>query len=647
MAHGLGPDVTTDPEIEHGAEAEILVGEVVAPAGEEVGGNITHHLITLGANRSGRADDDGTQLIGGGLTGRHIGLRHTVEARTTDITPGTTHGSEGTVAPGPTHLVLVKIFVQRHYLAPVAGEVEGAGPVEAVVITENVTGELDFNTLVVDTAGVHEHGPETDDIGGGDGENLVLGLLLVVGDIQVETVVKHAEFGTDFPGVNFFRHQVRIGQDIAPINLADTVISVVVRNIIDSVPVSRGGGTRLGDAAAELPEGEHVIGLERREGLGDNPAQGDGRIEERPADGGAPVIAAGGVQIEHILISNGEVSINGVGADVAMVHLGNGITLFTADGIDSGHDKGVGAHLLVQVLGIAIVRTDDSGEVEVAESLVRGSEEVGVQFGVGGIGGIEGAFRIVKFEIGLLEHAGIVIVEAETAFDLEPVKRVEVQGRLAEHTVALIAVRVHVDVEVRVDMVAGVPVVVGIVTHFVLLVPVLLQGLHVDLTAAPGDEGVQRVVAAVTLVHQVVALGPGVVAREVEGEEAVQGHLRVELGAVARLVRIRNGTGLVTVGQGNTGRGLLAAGLQGNHVVLGNTGLEETLDVVRMRHPRSLLAVAVELNELQTGIQSRTPGFVVTVLNTGTVTVHIREAVLLGIVLIGQGTAICLVPLIV
>ena len=462
----------------------------------------------------------------------------------------------------------------------------------------------------------------------------------------MEAVVKHADFGTDLPGGHLLRLEVQVRIGVALVHLGDAVEGAG-GIVVVGIPVGAGRGTDLGDTAAEFPEGKDIIGLESREGLGDNPAQGHGRIEEGLTDGGAPVVTGGSVQVEHVLESEGDVAVHGVGTDPAVVHGGHGVSHLVADGIDTGDHQRIGSDLLIEILGVAVVGAEDGGDVEIADGLVRRGDEVGIQLGVGDVRGIEGTLRVIEFEVGLLEHAGVVVVETETAFDLEPVERVEIQGRLAEHTVALVAVRVHVDVEVRVDVVAGVPVVHREVAGGILLVPVLLHGLHVDLTAAPGHQGVQRVVAAVALVHQVVALGTGVVACEVEGEEAVQGHLRVELGAVAALVRIRNGTGLVTVGQGNTGRGLLAPGLQGDHVVLRDTGLEETLDVVRMGYPRSLLAVAVELDELEAGVESGTPGFVVTVLDTAPVAVDIGEAVLLGIILIGQGAAAILIPLIV
>ena len=425
MAHRLGPDITADAKVEHGAEAQVLVAEVIAPAGEEVGRHITHHHVTLGTDRTGTIDDDGTHLVAGSLAIGHILLGHPVEAGTPDITPGAAHGGEGAITPGPTHLVLLETLVQFHDLAPVAGEIHRGGPVETVRVAEDIRGKLDFNTLVVDPACVHEHGAETDDVGSGDGEDLVLGLLLVVSDIQVEAVVKHADFGTDLPGSHLLRLEVQVRIGVALVHLGDAVEGAG-GIIVVGIPVGAGRGTDLGDATAEFPEGKDVIGLESREGLGDNPAQGHGRIEEGLADGGAPVIAGGGVQVEHVLESDGDVAVHGVGPDMAVVHAGHGVTHLVADGIDTGNHQRIGPDLLIEILGVAIVGAEDGGDVEIADGLVRRGEEVGIQLGVGDVRGIEGSLRVIEFEVGLLEHAGVVVVETETAFDLEPVERVEI-----------------------------------------------------------------------------------------------------------------------------------------------------------------------------------------------------------------------------
>ena len=278
-----------------------------------------------------------------------------------------------------------------------------------------------------------------------------------------------------------------------------------------------------------------------------------------------------------------------------------------SDGICSGHGQAVALQSIRRPHVIAVVGAEDSVNIQFTPFLVKQGHKVGIELGIANNSLAIITIGIIEVEKDMFVGLVVVCVNTYAAFKLHPVGRLEEQRALAKEAVLHVAVGVLVDVEVGVHVEVAVPVVEGVVACCILLVPVLLQALHVNLTARPLEQRDHRVVAAVALADKVVAVGVGVVGVGLHPDHLVEFYLRVDHTAEALLVGVGHGTRLSAVGERSTHVGSVADRGDADHVVLRDTRLEEVTDVVGPRYPFGSLAVAVELRSLDADVEAGTP----------------------------------------
>ena len=608
-----GVQAATLLEGEQSIHSQTLPSEVKAEGTGEVGshaGNLLvgfHHGQTVFANHLVAI---GVALV----TGTHEGA----DLLALDGIDGTvTGGGEVDAAQGITVYVDTHslVMVEFKNLVPVLGQVEG-GAEGNVAGADEVSVELELNTLVLDVTGIDPLVLDTGGVRKGDLHHLVHGIGVIVGEVDTQTVLEEVPLGTHFPGSHHFGLQVGIGNGGGIGNESYTVLSGGAQQGFQLIRI--GILTHLGPGSAELTVVQNVLVVVHTQLIqhaGEEVRQAHGRIEVAAVglrEGGGPVVTGGHIQEEEVLPTQVGESVDGV--DLLLVDIIVGITvkLTGTDIIGTGERNVLGNGAERFALVVHDVATHAGTEVKVSPLVVVGEE----------------AFQVV-FHSGALLHAELRPVEAggviqtlalvrdtgpgETFLHLEAQVLAEVDGDGA-HTEELVlnvtVVEVVLD-EVRVLAVRAnlVPVDLGFSTGSGggsgLIEPMLGEVGNTD-AAGHGEEAVGRAVGATGLT--VGTGGVHVVGFQIQFEpvrDLVAGN-EVNAGTLD-VGGAHHGVGVV-VADGETERVVLVASGDGHVVALAAAGAIELRPRIGSTLIRNLGGAVPPVGHHGGGAHGRTPG---------------------------------------
>ncbi len=166
-------------------------------------------------------------------------------------------------------------------------------------------------------------------------------------------------------------------------------------------------------------------------------------------------------------------------------------------------------------------------------------------------------------------------------------------------------------------------------TGLIFLIPISLQVIHIDLATMPLQQGLHNIGPIITGTRKIPASRTYIIGGKIKLYIFIKVHLRIQRGRITLHIRIRSRTLLTSIRDRSTSRRFFRSGSQADRMVRRITRLEEILNVIRLRNPRSSLPNpihhrAIKLRQLQTDIQTRSPRLIRIIINTATISIYIR-----------------------